>query len=357
MNKSSPTRTKQLKDILLVATYPLAFLLIIISILFYQYLVWPLGIFSLILLKMITESDQIMENNILWDTGLIFHKSNIDVLIMILIIWWLILPALFMPYMGFNYIVLALALIIIGIISYKIIIYLLLSWSLKPYQDILSNTLCNYNKSKAALQSLLEKNPEDIMAWGALTLPLSNLKEYEKLEYAQNNALQGKLKTWPIIKNFSLSYFYCLLAISHENLKEYDLAQEYVDKALECDDTGAMPLNLKGYILLKQEKIEEGAEYINKAFKHYVSQKELQLSKAYLFCKEGNYKRSHQIMDYILAHHPEYPYVYLRKGELLLEEGKLDEAKVYLNKFKMICPQDEELQEVVDKYAYRLDSN
>ncbi|MEW6011128.1 MAG: tetratricopeptide repeat protein [Euryarchaeota archaeon] len=357
MNKSSPTRTKQLKDILLVATYPLAFLLIIISILFYQYLVWPLGIFSLILLKMITESDQIMENNILWDTGLIFHKNKIEWIILVLIIWWLIIPALFMPYMGFNYIVLALALIIIVIISYKIMINLLGYWSLKPYHDVFSNTICDYTQSKAALQSLLEKNPEDIMAWAALTVPLSGLKEYDELNRAQNKALQGKLKTWPLIKKLQMSYFYSLLAISHENLKEYDLAQDYVDKALEYDDTGAMPLNLKGYILLKQQKIEEGAEYINKAFKLHVSQKELQLSKAYLFGKEGNYKRSHQIMDYILAHHPEYPYVYLRKGELLLEEGKLDEAKVYLNKFKMICPQDAELQEVVDKYAYRLDSN
>lgn len=346
MNKSSPTRTKQLKDILLVATYPLAFLLIIISILFYQYLVWPLGIFSLIFLKMITESDQIMENNILWDTGLIFHKNKIDGLILVLIIWWLILPALFMPYMGFNYIVLAFALIIIGMISYKTIIYLLLSRSLKPYQDILSNNRCNYTQSKAALQSLLEKNPEDIMAWGALTLPLSGLKEYDELNRARNKALQGKIKTWPIIKKLQMSYFYSLLAISWENLKEYDLAQEYVDKALEFDDTGAIPLNLKGYLLLKQGKLEEAGAYINKAFKLYVSLPEVQLNKALLLSKEGNYKRSHQILDYILANNPEYPYVYLRKGELLREEGKLEEAKVYLNKFKMICPEDDEVTKI-----------
>lgn len=299
----------------------------------------------------ITESDHFMENNILWDTGLIFHKNKIDGLILILIIWWLILPALFMPYMGFNYIVLAIALLIIVIISYNIIIYLLLSRSLKPYQDVFSNTICDYTQSKAALQTLLEKNPEDKMAWCALTLPLSGLKEYDELDRARKKALQGKIKTWPIIKKLQMSYFYSLLAISHENLKEYDLAQEYVDKALEFDDKYPLPLTIKGDLLLKQEKIEKGAEYINKAFKHYVSQKEVQLSKAHLFCKEGNHKRSHQILDYILANHPEYPYVYLSKGELLLEEGKLDEAKVYLNKFKMICPQDEEVIGLLDKCA------
>ncbi|GAB6056791.1 hypothetical protein JCM15415_21070 [Methanobacterium movens] len=297
-----------------------------------------------------------MENNILWDTGLIFHKNKIDGLILVLIIWWLILPALFMPYMGFNYIILAFALIIMGSIIFMIIKHILFSRFLKPYQEaLLLYDQCKFKESKAVLKALVEKNPEDRIAWCALTTTLSRLKEYDEADKARDMSLQGKIKTWPVIKKMQMSYFYYLMACSWENLREYDHAHECVDKALEYNDI--LPLTMKGYLLLKQGKIDEAGEYINKAFKFEVARKDVQLNKACLLSKEGHNKRSHQIMDYILAHHQEYPYVYLRKGELLLEEGKLDEAKVYLNKFKMICPQDEELQEVVDKYAYRLDSN
>ena len=339
MNKSSPTRTKRLKDILLVATYPLTIFLIPTLLLTTPInILWIIGFINLIISLIFTISDDFMENNILWDTGIIFYKDKIRIVILALILWCLII---ILPSSDTLEFLMALffALYIIGSISFMILTNLLLSRFWKPYQEGLSlYDRCDFTKSKAAFKSLLEKNPEDKMAWCALTLPLSRLKEYEKLEYARKKALQGKIKTWPLIKKLQMSYFYSILANSWENLREYDQAQEYADKALEFNDMYPLPLNIKGYLLLKQEKLEEGAAYINKAFKLHVSRKDTQLNKACLLSKEGNHKRSHQLLDYILTHNPEYPYVYLRKGELLLDEGKLEEAKVYLNKFKMICP-------------------
>ncbi|MBV1754217.1 MAG: hypothetical protein KMY52_01250, partial [Methanobacterium sp.] len=68
MNKSSPTRTKRLKDILLVATYPLTIFLIPTLLLTTPInILWIIGFINLIISLIVTISDDFMENNILWD--------------------------------------------------------------------------------------------------------------------------------------------------------------------------------------------------------------------------------------------------------------------------------------------------
>ncbi|MBU4536122.1 MAG: hypothetical protein KKF16_09985, partial [Euryarchaeota archaeon] len=82
MNKSSPTRTKRLKDILLVATYPLTIFLIPTLLLTTPInILWIIGFINLIISLIVTISDDFMENNILWDTGIIFYKDKIRIVI------------------------------------------------------------------------------------------------------------------------------------------------------------------------------------------------------------------------------------------------------------------------------------
>jgi tetratricopeptide (TPR) repeat protein len=195
-----------------------------------------------------------------------------------------------------------------------------------------------YKKGFDYFNEISKKNLKNHLAWAGKAAGLQRLnKTDEALELVDNN-LNSKTHNMILAKKSLNSVQFQTIGGIYANLKDYEKALEYTDKALKFNPTSWTSLSNKGFILDNLGRKEEAITCFNKALRYNPKSSFALNNKGDVLRKLRNYQEATKYTDKALKSDPKIPDFWLTKGQILICMNKNEEALKYIDKALELDP-------------------
>jgi tetratricopeptide (TPR) repeat protein len=176
----------------------------------------------------------------------------------------------------------------------------------------------------ARVKGLLKDNADDRDVYIALAQMYSRIKEWDKAEESINKAIELSSKQED--KDYALF----VAGSMYERQKIYDKAEESFHKVLADDPKNAMALNYLGYMLADRgTRLDEALGYIRRAVALDPQNGAYLDSLGWVYYKMGNYELSEENLRRASERMGDDPTIHDHLGELYQKTGRLKLAATH----------------------------
>ena len=227
-----------------------------------------------------------------------------------------------------------------------------LSASIEIRKAINLNQLERVDEAKSLLESLAERDPNDIKPLDAL----GNIMRVRKRFDESINYYSRAIALLPKPEKRHWSYWYSR-GTSYERVKKWPLAEADLLKAMQLAPDEPMILNYLGYSWIDQNRrLKEGMALIEKAVAMKPDDGYIVDSLGWAHFKQGNFKDAVRFLERAVELRPEDPVLNDHLGDALWRVGREREAKYQWEQSLMLKPEPEDAEKVRKKLANGLAS-
>lgn len=213
------------------------------------------------------------------------------------------------------------------------------------------NDLEKVDESKAVLRSLIEEQPDDLLAYTTLGSVLSQHEEYAEAAEVYDEAVNQVFKAEP--HHWNLFY---RRGIAYERIQEWDKAEPNFQRALELAPNQPDVLNYLGYSWIDMGiHLDEGMEMIEKAVKLKPRSGFIVDSLGWAHYKLGNYEDAVRELERAVNLMPQDPVINDHLGDAYWKTGRKLEATFQWNHSLDLEPTDKDAAKIRAKLANGLD--
>jgi tetratricopeptide (TPR) repeat protein len=191
-------------------------------------------------------------------------------------------------------------------------------------------------------QAGLQQDPNDLDLLSGLAMAHKSKKDLKKAEELLIQAIRLHPKDSASYNNLGMIYY---------QKGELERARSCLQKATEMDPQSASACNNLGLILCSLNRWEEATPLFEKAIEISPCSIEPYLDLALIYKKKRLFDRAESSVKRGLDYVPESHAAFLTLARIFLEQGKIPEAKYYLNQAYRINPKDKDTKDLLSLIA------